>query len=233
MRFKPTARALAAFAAMLILLPLAARSARAQEGEPLVIDEVIAQINNDVITLSMLKRQMKEQAEALKQKGMTEQQANEEVAKRQTELIVTLINEQLLLQKGKELNLTDEVEAEVNKRMLEVAKEQNIKTIEQLEEAMRKSGYNPAEVRQALRAEIMKQAVLQRDVDAKIFFGLTIDELKKYFNAHPDKFKKPETVELSEIFLSLAGKNDAEVKARAADILAQARSGKDFGALAA
>ena len=32
-----------------------------------------------------------------------------------------MINEQLLLQKGKDLGLADEVEAEVNKRMLQVA----------------------------------------------------------------------------------------------------------------
>ena len=34
---------------------------------------------------------------------MTEQQAREEVAKHQAELIATLINEKLLLQRGKEL----------------------------------------------------------------------------------------------------------------------------------
>ena len=39
----------------------------AQEGELQVVDEVIAQINDDVITLSMLKRETKERMEALKQ----------------------------------------------------------------------------------------------------------------------------------------------------------------------
>ena len=34
--------------------------ARAQEGEPVVIDEVIAQVNDGVVTLSQLKREMKE-----------------------------------------------------------------------------------------------------------------------------------------------------------------------------
>src|SRR5438067_5082801 len=96
---------------------------RAQEGEPVVVDEVIAQVNDGVVTLSQLKREMKERADTLKQNGMTEQQANAEVEKHKAELIATLVNEQLLLQKGKELDLTEKVEAEVNKRMLEVAKE--------------------------------------------------------------------------------------------------------------
>ena len=49
----------------------------AQEGELQVVDEVIAQINDDVITLSMLKRETKERIEALKQSGMSEQQATD------------------------------------------------------------------------------------------------------------------------------------------------------------
>ena len=108
---------------VLAILALAPSSTFAQEGELQVVDEVIAQINDDVITLSMLKREIKERIDTMKQQGMTEQQASEEVIKRQPDLIATLINEALLLQKGKELDLSTEVEAEVNRRMLEVAKE--------------------------------------------------------------------------------------------------------------
>src|SRR5262249_9070194 len=57
--------------------------------------------------------------------------------------------------------------------------------------------------------------------------------LHKYFDAHKDKFLRPETVELSEIFLSLAGKTEAEVKARASQLVDQARKGADFCTLAA
>ena len=232
MRSKFFGRALFGLAAALCWLSLVPAQTFAQEGEPLIVDEVIAQVNNDVITLSMLKREMRERIDALKQNGVPEKEATDEVNKKQPELIVTMINEQLLLQKGKDLNLSDDVEAEVNKRMLEVAKEQNIKTIEELDEAMRKSGYNMAEVRQSMRTEMMKSAVIQREVDSRIFFGLSNDDLKKYFDAHPDKFKKAESVSLSEIFLSLAGKNEADVKTRAAQLVAEARAGKDFGTLA-
>lgn len=204
----------------------------AQEGELKVVDEVIAQVNDDVITLSSLRRESKERIEALKQGGMTEQQATEEVNKRQAELIATLINEQLLMQRGKELDLAAEVESEVNRRMLEVAKDQGITSIEKLDAAMKESGLDPAATRQTMRVEMMKQAVIQQEVDRKIFFGLTMDELKKYFAAHPEKFRKPETVTLSEIFLSSAGKNEAEVKARALKLVADLRAGADFGTVA-
>ena len=94
--------------AALIILVFSAVSVFAQEGEMQVVDEVIAQVNDDVITLSMLKKETKERVDALKQSGMTEQQATEEVNKRQGELIATLINEKLLLQRGKELDLASE-----------------------------------------------------------------------------------------------------------------------------
>ena len=229
-KFSPLA---AASLFVLALLISSATPVFAQEGELQVVDEVIVQINDDVLTLSRLKRESKERIDSLKQNGMPEQQAKDEVGKRQAELIATLVNETLLMQRGKELDLASEVEAEVNRRMLEVAKEQGIATIEKLDAAMRESGVDPVAMRQTLRTEIMKQAVIQQEVDRKIFFGLIVDELKKYFDAHQDKFRKPETVTLSEIFLSSAGKNEAEVKARANALVTQLRAGGDFAALAA
>ncbi len=208
-------------------------SAFAQEGEIQVVDEVIAQINDDVITLSMLKRESKERIESLKQSGVPEQEAAAEVAKRQAELVATLVNEALLLQKGKELDLSSEVEAEVNRRMLEVAKDQGINSIEKLEAAMREQGVDPVATRQTLRSEIMKQAVIQQEVDRKLFFGFSMDELKKYFQEHQDKFLKPESVTISEIFLSSAGKNEAEVKARALALVRELRAGANFAKVAA
>ena len=217
---------------LFVILALMPAATFAQEGELQVVDEVIAQINDDVITLSMLKRETKERIEALKQGGASEQEANAEVVKRQPELIATLVNEALLLQKGKELDLSNDVEAEVNRRMLDVAKEQGITSIEKLEAAMRESGVDPVATRQTLRTELMKQAVIQQEVDRKVFFGWTMDELKKYFQEHQDKFRKPENVTISEIYLSAAGKNEAEVKARALELVRQLRAGADFAKVA-
>jgi peptidyl-prolyl cis-trans isomerase SurA len=219
------------FAIALFMLTVPA--VMAQEAELTVVDEVIAQVNEDVITLSMLKRESKERIETLKQNGMTAEQAAEEVNKHKAELIATLINERLLLQKGKELELTADVEAEVNRRMLDVAKEQGITTIEKLDQAMKESGIDPVQTRQSLRNELMKQAVMQQEVDRKIYFSVTMDELKKFFDANKEKFLKPENVVISEIYLTFAGKNEADVKAKAMELVAQLRAGADFGSVAA
>ena len=218
---------------MLTAIVLAPSLGRAQEGEPVVVDEVIAQVNDGVVTLSQLKREMQERIDALKQGGKTDQQATSEVSKHKPDLIALLINEQLLLQKGKELELTDRVEAEVNKRMLEVAKENGINSIDKLDDEMRKAGLDPVATRATMRIEMMKQAVLEGEVDSKLFFSYSPDELHKYFDAHKGSFLKPESVELSEIFLGLAGKQEPDVKAQAAKLVAQARSGADFCTLAA
>ena len=217
----------------LLILTSSATNVVAQEGEVTVIDEVIAQVNDDVITLSTLKREAKERVTALKQEGkMSEQQAVDEVNKHQAELIATLINEKLLLQKGKELELASEIEAEVNRRMLDIAREQGIPSIEKLQQAMIQSGLQPEQVKETMRVEMMKQAVIQQEVDRRIYLGFTSKEIKDYYEANKDRFRKPESIALSEIWLSNADKDDAAVKARAAELVAQIRAGADFGAVA-
>ena len=222
-----------ALAALALSVAFAA-SARAQEeeGALVVLDEPVVQVNNDVIMLSSLRRQMRDFKDVLVTKqGMTEQQAEAELAKRQPEIIYNLITEQLLLQKGKDVpGLPERVEAEVNREMLRVCKAQNLNTLENCEEAMRGEGLSPDEIRQTLRAQFMKQAVLQQEVDSKVYFGFTDADLHKYYDAHRDKFQ---SVTLSEIFFSTAGRKPEDVRAKAAAVVAQARSGVDFGQLAA
>ena len=231
MRFKLSLAPLFLFALALILSrPV---STRAQEGEATVIDEVVAQVNDDVITLSMLKREIRERVEVLiNEKKLTEQQATEEVMKHQAELIATLINERLLLQKGKELDLASQIEAEVNSRMLDIAREQGINSIAKLEDAMRQSKIDPVTVKETMRTEMMKQAVMQQEVDRPLYLGFKTEEVKAYFEAHKELFRKPESIGLSEIYLSNTDKDDAAVKARAVELVAQLRAGADFKAVA-
>ena len=222
---------LTAFAALAFAL-LASAPARAQEEiAPVVLDEPIVQVNADVVLLSQLRRENEEFKDVLvKQRGMTPEQADAEIAKRQPEIIFNLINEMLLLQKGKDLpHMTEDVEAEVNREVLRVAKQSNISTIEELEEAMKREGLSLSDVKETLRRQFMRQAVLQREVDAKIYYSLTDAELRKYYEANRSKFA---SVTLSEIFLSLAGRSESDVTAKAADLVARARGGADFGDLA-
>ena len=236
MKSKFYTRLALAAAALVAGMASAAPVARAQEeGAARVVDEVIAQVNTEVITLSSLKREQANAVQAIVQQSggkMTAAEAAAEVQKRQAEMIATLINEQLLIQKGKELGLTEEVEAEVNRRMEEVRKQEGLTTIAALEAAMNAAGVSPAAVRQSLRIETMKNFVLGSEVDRKIYWGLLDAEVKAHFEKNKDKFRTPETLTLSEIFLGTAGKDDGEVKARAQALVQQLRVGGDFKAVA-
>jgi peptidyl-prolyl cis-trans isomerase SurA len=201
----------------------------AQESEVKVVDEVVAVVNDSVITLSSVKREIREQVDSLvKDGGMKREDAEKRVAEKEGELIANLINEELLLQKGKELGVERDVDAQINGRFLEIMKEQNLKTMDQLYDAMRKEGLDPDDIRDLWRKQVTKDAVIQRDVQAKVYWTPNGTQVKEYFQANKAKFLKPESVTLSEIFLNFAGQNPDTVRAKAKQLVTQARGGSDF-----
>jgi parvulin-like peptidyl-prolyl isomerase len=75
--------------------------------------------------------------------------------------------------------------------------------------------------------------LLQREVQSKIYWEPTPQEVKDYFGKNQAKFTKPETVTLSEIFLGFAGRDEAAVRAKAKELVLKARApGADFEKLA-
>jgi hypothetical protein len=200
----------------------------AQESEVRVVDEVIAQVNDSVITLSRVKREMKAAIDSYVQEGKMREEAQKLVEGKQGELIASLINEELLIQKAKEAGLESEIEANLNQRFLEIMKQQNLKTLDALYQEMEKGGFNPQEIRETWRKQATRDLVLQRQVSSKIYWSLSSKEMKDYFEKNKDKFSKPETVTLSEIFLGFAGRDKAAVREKAKQIVAQLKAGADF-----
>jgi peptidyl-prolyl cis-trans isomerase SurA len=207
-------------------------SALAQENEPVVIDEVVAQVNDGVLTLSRIHRELKAYTDELIQKGKKPEEAKAEAERKKGELIASLINEELLLQRGKEIGVEGDVEAQINQRFLQIMKEQGFKRLEDLYKAMRDQGVNPEEIREIWRKQFTKEAVLYREVDQKVYWGLSIKELRKYWEENKQKFTKPEMVTLSEIFLNFAGRDENAVREKAKQLVARYRKGEDFEKLA-
>src|SRR5262245_49707690 len=212
---------------------LPALTAAAQENDVKVVDEVVAVVNEGVITLSGVKREMKGIVDAKVQEGAKREDAQKAIDEKQGELIANLINEELLLQKAKELGLEKDIENEVNGRFAEIAKQQNFKTMEQLYEAMRKQGLDPDDIREIWRRQATKEEVIRRDVQAKTYWTPTGTQVKEYYEANKAKFIKPETITLSEIFLNFAGQTQESVRTRAKDLVKRLRTpGTDFVKLA-
>lgn len=203
----------------------------AQENDVKVIDEVVAAVNDGVITLSSIKRELKGIVDSKVQEGMKREDAQKMVDEKQGELIANLINEELLMQRAKELGVEKEVEDQLNARFFQIMKEQNFKTVDQLYEAMRKQGLEPDEIRDIWRRQATKEFVLQRDLQAKLYWTPNGTQIKEYFQANKAKFIKPETVTLSEIFLNFAGQSQEAVRARAKQLVGQLRGGADFSKL--
>ncbi len=217
---------------LVVILMFSAFPALAQESVTVVVDEVVAQVNDSVITLSRVKREMKNAVDTLVKQGKTPEAAKNETAGKQGELIVGLINEELIMQKGKEIGVDSEVEAQVNQRFLQIMKQENLKTLDALHKEMEKAGVKPDEIRELWRKQFARDLVLQRDVDRRVYLSWSNKEIKDYYDRHRDKFTKPETVALSEIFLGFAGRDQKAVGEKADSLIKQLRGGADFAKLA-
>lgn len=215
--------------AVILILNL---SAFAQETQVKVVDEVVAVVNDGVITLSRIKREMKNVVDSFVAEGKPREEAEKLVEEKKGELIAGLINEELLIQKAKEAGLDKEIDASINQRFIDIMKQQNIKTIEDLYQAMEAQNVNPQEIREIWRKQATRESVINREVNSKIYWGVSSKDLKEYFEKHKEKFTKPEKVTLSEIFLSFAGRNEAAVREKAKQLAAQLKGGANFEKLA-
>ncbi len=217
---------------LIAILVFSSFTAFSQESEIKVVDEVIAQVNDSVVTLSRINREIEAIIEAGVQEGKTREAATAEVNAKRGELIANIINEELLIQKAKEFDYDSVIEAEVNQNFLAKMKELNLKSLDELYAAMRQGGIEPDDIRELWRKQFTKDFVLQREVDSAIYNRWKAREVKAYFEANKPKFTRPETVEISEIFLSFAGKDPNAVREKAKQIVAQIRGGADFGTVA-
>ena len=116
-------------------------SVSAQETQTRVVDEVVAVVNDGVITLSRIKREIKDAVDSLVEQGKSREEAQKLVDEKQGELIANLINEELMIQKAKESGLDADIEAALNQRIVEIMKQYNLKTVEALYAEMEKQGF--------------------------------------------------------------------------------------------
>ena len=208
-------------------------SGSAQETQERVVDEVVAQVNEGVITLSRIRRESKAIVDGEVQQGKTRDVAQKMVNEKQGELIANIINEELLVQKAKELGLDKEIDASLNQRFLQIMKQYNMKSLDALYEEMQKTGVDPQEIREVWRKEATRTMVLQKEVQSKVYWEPSGKELKDYFEKNKARFTKPETISMSEIFLGFAGRDEAAVREKAKQLVEQLRGGADFAKIVA
>jgi hypothetical protein len=98
---------------------------------------------------------------------------------------------------------------------------------------MRKQNIDPLDIREMWRKQIVRERVIQREVQSAEYWRPNATELKAYFEKNKAKFTKPETISFTELFLGYAGRPDeASVLAKAKELVAEIRKGGSFDEIA-
>jgi peptidyl-prolyl cis-trans isomerase SurA len=210
---------------------LTAASAGAQAKSALV-DEIVARVNNEIITLSDYQKSYAglQQEAAQDCQNCSPLQIQASLAEHQKNLLRDMIDQQLLIERAKDMNLS--VETDLVKRLDEVRKQNNLSSLEDLEKAVESQGIVWEDYKTQMRNSMLTQEVIRREVGGRMNIGS--DEVKKYYDAHKQDFNRPEQVSLAELFLSTEGKSPEEIAAvrtKAEDLHNRLVKGEDFDAL--
>ena len=199
---------------------------RAQEPE--LVNEIVARVNSDIITRADYLNALKDLRDQLtrEMQGKSEDQINAEFEKIKPTVLDYMIENILLEQKAKELNI--DVEAEVNQRMAEIAKDNGLPNVLAFENELKKQGVDPEGARGQIRKGLQQQYVVQREVLSPIFQRLNDKERREFYEKYKDKFTTQGEITISEIFLPLEGHTANEVEQRAKRLVAEIRAGKSF-----
>ncbi len=193
-----------------------------------VVEEIIARVNNEIITRSEFVRSRDQLRTEVMQQDPSN--ADRDFSEKQKDVLRDLIDQQLLLQKGKDLGITGDTE--LIKRLDEMRKEMKLETMEDLEKAAEAQGASYEDFKQNLRNQIITQKVIGQEVGPHISIGK--EEEQKYYEQHRADMEQSEEVRLSEILIApktpakpaagANGKPDPPSEAETADALAAAKA---------
>jgi len=218
-----------ALAAVLFSAPLQAE----------VIEQVLVKVNGDIVTKSDFERM---QVDFLRQRPDLQNVTSDSpelqkaVAESTPQLILSAIDELLLVQRGRELGYV--MSDEQFKSVLDnIKKDNNIDTDEKFNDALKQEGMTLADLRRQLEKNMLETRVQQNEVIAKI--SVTEDEAHTYYDAHKNEFTTPSELMLREILIAVPATDrginvaqDDAAKAKAEDIRHRLLAGEPFARLA-
>ncbi len=218
----------AAFSSSLALFPPALRADS-------VIEEIIVRVNNQIVTRTEFihsKDQLKSEIRQQEPKD-----ADKLYADRERDVLRDLIDQQLLLEKGKELDIN--VDTDLIKRLDEMRKQMGLETMEDLEKAAQSQGTTLEDFKLNMKNGMITQKVIGSEVGRHL--TIAKEDLQKFYEEHKEQFAQTEQVRLNELLVSTQkagadGKtpvdpDDATVQAaeaKAKDLLDQIRKGANF-----
>lgn len=212
---------------LLVISPALPAQTKPEKG--VVVEEIVARVNNDIITLSEFQKADASLHQEIAQdcQNCAPDKLETQYKERSKDLLRDLIDQQLLIQRGKDEGIS--VEAEVIKRLDEVRKQNNLPSLDDLEKAVEGEGLSWEDYKAQIRNGILTQKVIQQEMGTRIIIGN--DEAQKYYDEHKQEFVRPEQVVLAEIFLSTEHKTPEEIAAiqrKVEDYRNRISKGEDF-----
>ncbi len=208
-----------------------------------VVEEIVARVNSEIITRSEFQRSRNQLLNESKDKYG----AQVDPATKEKDVLRDLIDQALLVQKGKDLGITGDTD--LIKRLDEMRKQMGLELVEDngsgqssLQKAAEQQGVDWEDFKQNMRNQIITQQVIGHDVGSRL--QITETEVKQYYTEHQKEFDQPEQVRLSEILIAPTPAINAETKKpeeipatpeqltaaeqKASEVLAQIKGGAKF-----
>jgi parvulin-like peptidyl-prolyl isomerase len=209
-----------------------------------VIEQVLVKVNGQIFTKSDLESRQVEALRAMgqqvdpKTKTITDAQLRKALDQITPQLMVSVVDEMLLLQRGKDLGYT--LSDEQFRSIIDsIKKDNNWTTDEQLTAALAsQENMTLADFRKQVERQVITDRVKQNEVLSKI--GISEDEARAYYDAHMSEFTKPQEVTLREILVTVPATNgsvnaaaDDAARQKIEGIRTRAANGESFEKLAA
>jgi peptidyl-prolyl cis-trans isomerase SurA len=193
-----------------------------------VVEDVIARVNDQIITRSEYERSEDRLLQEAEQSNMSEA----ELKDRLHVLLRDMIDQKLLLSKGKELGITGD--AETIRQLDEIRKQNHLDSMEALQKAAEQQGVSYEDFKQRIREQVITSQVVRDEVGRRL--NLTHAQEEAYYAAHAKEFEVPEQVHLSEILVPTAeGASDADIAIahdKADQLAAKLKAGANFADVA-
>jgi peptidyl-prolyl cis-trans isomerase SurA len=197
-----------------------------------VVEEIVAKCNGDIVTRGDLERSRRELIETMRAAGISGAELEQQLAEREKNLLRDRIDQLILTQKAKDLNIN--VDTEVSKQLAAIQSDLKIADPDKFQAALKEqSGMSFEDFKQELKNRALTQRVIREEVSEKM--QVKHEEIEKYYNEHKAEFVREEQITLQEILISTEGKDDAGVAAaekKAKDLVARARKGERFAEMA-
>ena len=192
------------------------------------VDRIVAQVNDDIITLSELNRHLAEIRDQAKSQ-FTGEQLEQEIKRAEKEALEELILEKLMIQKANELGFNANVDVQVSAAIQKIMAENKIKDAEEFERALAQQGLSLPAFRERIRKRIITGSLINEFVYSRI--TLLSPEIERYYKDHSQEFSTPEEVSLSEIVIPIEG-DAAETETRANEVHKRLSEGEPFATMA-